>query len=216
MAGKCGGGASAIRAGTQGPKQGDGSMLELLTGRWWWLLVRGIVAILFGLAAFLVPGVTLGVLILLFGIFAIVDGVILIVFGRRAGMKWYWSALAGLVSIAAGVVALYWPGITAVALLWVIAFWAILNGIFQMLTAIEIRKEVEGEWVLFLAGILAVLFGVVLLFRPGAGALAVLWLIGTFAILLGILMIILSFRLKGLQDRVRNAGETIRERRADV
>lgn len=189
-------------------------MLELLTGRWWWLLVRGIVAILFGLAAFFLPGVTLLSLIFLFGVFAIVDGVTLIVFGRRAGMKWYWSALAGLVSIAAGVVAIAWPGISAVALLWVIAFWAVLTGLFQILTAIEIRKEVEGEWALFLAGLLAVVFGIILFFRPGAGALAVLWLIGTFAILLGILMVILSFRLKGLQARVRDAGEAIREARS--
>jgi uncharacterized membrane protein HdeD (DUF308 family) len=188
-------------------------MLELLTGRWWWLLVRGIVAILFGLAAFFLPGVTLLGLIYLFGVFAIVDGVTLIVFGRRAGMKWYWSALAGLVSIAAGVVAFAWPGLSAVALLWVIAFWAILNGIFQILTAIEIRKEVEGEWVLFLAGALAVAFGVILLFRPGAGVFAVLWLIGTFAILLGILMIILSFKLKGLQGRVKDAREAIQDAR---
>ena len=191
-------------------------MLELLTGRWWWLLVRGIVAILFGLAAFFLPGVTLLALIYLFGVFAIVDGVTLIVFGRRAGMKWYWSALAGLVSIAAGVVAIAWPGLSAVALLWVIAFWAILNGLFQILTAIEIRKEVEGEWVLFLAGILAVAFGVILLFRPGAGALAVLWLIGTFAILLGILMIVLSFKLKGLQGRVKDAREAIRDARGGM
>jgi uncharacterized membrane protein HdeD (DUF308 family) len=152
-------------------------------------------------------------LIFLFGVFAIVDGVTLIVFGRRAGMKWYWSALAGLVSIAAGVVAFAWPGLSAVALLWVIAFWAILNGIFQILTAIEIRKEVEGEWVLFLAGALAVAFGVILLFRPGAGVFAVLWLIGTFAILLGILMIILSFKLKGLQGRVKDAREAIQDAR---
>jgi len=190
-------------------------MLELLTGRWWWMLVRGIVAILFGLAAFFLPGVTLLALIYMFGVFAIVDGVTLLVFGRRAGMKWYWSALAGLVSIAAGVVAIAWPGISAVALVWVIAFWAILNGFFQVLTAIEIRKEVEGEWVLFLAGVLAILFGVILLFRPGAGALAVLWLIGTFAILLGILMIILSFKLKGLQGKVKDAREAIQEARGN-
>jgi len=188
-------------------------MLELLTGRWWWLLVRGIVAILFGLAAFFLPGVTLLSLVFLFGVFAIVDGITFLVFGRRAGMKWYWSALAGIVSIAAGIAVIAWPGISSIALLWVIAFWAILNGIFQILTAIEIRKEVEGEWVLYLAGALAVAFGVILLFRPGAGALAVLWLIGTFAILLGILMIILSFKLKGLQGRVKDARETIQDAR---
>ncbi len=188
-------------------------MLELLTGRWWWLLVRGIVAILFGLAALFLPGRTAAALVLLFGVFAVVDGVILIVFGRRAGMKWYWSALAGLVSLIAGVIALTAPGAMAIAIVWVIAFWAILNGIFQILTAIEIRKEVEGEWMLFLAGVLAILFGVVALFRPGAGILAIVTVLGVFAILLGILMVLLAFRLKGLQEKVREAREAIGEAR---
>lgn len=189
-------------------------MLELLTGRWWWLTVRGLVAILFGVVALLMPGRTAAVLILLFGVFAIVDGVTLIAFGRRAGTKWYWSALAGFVSIAAGIVVLGRPGLAAVAAVWIIAIWAILNGILHILAAIEIRKEVEGEWVMVLAGILAVLFGVILLSRPDVGILAVVWLIGTFAILLGILMILLSFRLKGLQGRVRDAREAVQERRA--
>ncbi len=186
-------------------------MLQMLTRRWWWMLVRGIAAILFGIACFAVPGMTLWVLVTLFAAYAIVDGAAMIVFGRRTG-KWIWYALAGLVSMVAGVYAIANPGISAIALVWVIGIWAILNGFFEVMAAIEIRKEVEGEWVLALAGVLSILFGLVLLFRPGAGALAVVWIIGAFAILLGILMVILSFKLKGLQGRVKDVVEKVEKK----
>jgi uncharacterized membrane protein HdeD (DUF308 family) len=114
--------------------------------------------------------------------------------------------------MAAGVIAIAWPGISAMALLWVIAAWAILSGIFQILAGWEIRKEVEGEWVLFVGGVLAIIFGLILFFRPGAGALSVVWLIGTFMILFGILQVILSFKLKGLQGRAKDVREAVEER----
>ncbi len=183
-------------------------MLALLSRRWWWMLVRGIAAILFGIAAFTWPGLTIWALVLLFAGYAIVDGASMIVFGRRMG-NWFWYGLAGLVSMAAGVIAIAWPGITAMALLWVIAAWAILNGIFQIMAGMEIRKEVEGEWVFFVGGALAILFGLILVFRPGTGALGVVWLIGTFMILVGILQVVLSFKLKGLQARVKDVVENL-------
>ena len=186
-------------------------MLDLLTKRWWWILVRGIAAILFGIAAFAWPGLTIWALVILFAGYAIVDGASMIVFGRRLG-NWFWYALAGLVSMAAGVVAIAWPGITSMALLWVIAAWAILSGIFQIMSGIEIRKAVEGEWVLYVGGALAILFGLMLFFRPGAGALSVVWLIGTFMILFGILQVILSFKLKGLQGDVKDMKEAVQDR----
>lgn len=186
-------------------------MLDLLSKRWWWILVRGIAAILFGIAAFAWPGLTIWALVMLFAAYAIVDGASMIVFGRRLG-NWFWYALAGLVSMAAGVIAIAWPGITSMALLWVIAAWAILSGIFQIMSGIEIRKAVEGEWVLYVGGALAILFGLVLFFRPGAGALSVVWLIGMFMILFGILQVILSFKLKGLQGDVKDFKEAVQDR----
>ena len=186
-------------------------MLDLLKKRWWWILVRGIAAILFGIATFAWPGLTIWALVMLFAAYAIVDGASMIVFGRRLG-NWFWYALAGLVSMAAGVIAIAWPGITSMALLWVIAAWAILTGIFQIMSGIEIRKAVEGEWVLYVGGALAILFGLMLFFRPGAGALSVVWLIGTFMILFGILQVILSFKLKGLQGDVKDFKEAVQDR----
>ena len=186
-------------------------MLDLLSKRWWWILVRGIAAILFGIAAFAWPGLTIWALVMLFAAYAIVDGASMIVFGRRLG-NWFWYALAGLVSMAAGVIAIAWPGITSMALLWVIAAWAILSGIFQIMAGIEIRKAVEGEWVLYVGGALAILFGLMLFFRPGAGALSVVWLIGTFMILFGILQVILSFKLKGLHGDVKDFKEAVQDR----
>ena len=186
-------------------------MLDLLTRRWWWMLVRGIAAILFGIACFVWPGFTVWALVMLFAAYAIVDGAAMIVFGRKLG-SWFWYALAGLVSMAAGVIAIAWPGISAMALLWVIAAWAILSGIFQIMAGWDIRKEVEGEWVLFVGGVLAILFGLLLFLRPGAGALSVVWLIGTFMILFGILQIILSFKLKGLQGRVKDVRKAAEDR----
>ena len=186
-------------------------MLDLLSKRWWWILVRGIAAILFGIAAFAWPGLTIWALVMLFAAYAIVDGASMIVFGRRLG-NWFWYALAGLVSMAAGVIAIAWPGITSMALLWVIAAWAILSGIFKIMSGIEIRKAVEGEWVLYVGGALAILFGLMLFFRPGAGALSVVWLIGTFMILFGILQVILSFKLKGLHGDVKDFKEAVQDR----
>ena len=186
-------------------------MLDLLSKRWWWILVRGIAAILFGIAAFAWPTLTIWALVMLFAAYAIVDGASMIVFGRRLG-NWFWYALAGLVSMAAGVIAIAWPGITSMALLWVIAAWAILSGIFQIMSGIEIRKAVEGEWVLYVGGALAILFGLMLFFRPGAGALSVVWLIGTFMILFGILQVILSFKLKGLHGDVKDFKEAVQDR----
>lgn len=186
-------------------------MLDLLQKRWWWILVRGIAAILFGIACFAMPGFTIWALVMLFAAYAIVDGAAMIVFGRKLG-SWFWYALAGLVSMAAGVIAIAWPGISAMALLWVIAAWAILSGIFQIMAGWDIRKEVEGEWVLFVGGVLAILFGLLLFLRPGAGALSVVWLIGTFMILFGILQVILSFKLRGLQKDLKHAKEAVEER----
>ena len=178
-------------------------MIAQLVRNWWLFLIRGIAAILFGLAAFLWPEITLAVLVLLFGAYALVDGIFAIIAGiaaRREQERWWMMILVGLAGIATGVLTFFWPDITALVLLYFIAGWAIVMGIFQIAAAIRLRREIEGEWLLILAGIASVIFGVLMVIRPGAGALAVIWLIGIYALLFGILMIVLAFRLRGLRD----------------
>lgn len=178
-------------------------MLQTLAQNWWAIALRGVFAVLFGLGAFLWPGITLAVLVLFYGAYLIVDGILAVVWAiaRRRGGAFPWGMfLAGLASIGAGLVTFLWPGVTALALLYLIAVWAIIRGIFEIIAAFHLRRELRNEWLLALNGVLSVLLGVALVVAPGAGALAVLWLIGVFAIVVGILMIILGFRLKGLKD----------------
>lgn len=178
-------------------------MLQTLARNWWAIVLRGIFAVLFGLGTFLWPGITLAVLVLLYGGYLFIDGILAILWtlarGRQGAFPWG-VLLAGLASLAAGVLTLLWPGVTALVLLYLIAAWAIIRGIFEILAAFHLRRELRNEWLLALNGALAVLFGIVLIVAPGAGALAVLWLIGSFAIVVGIVMIALGFRLKGLKD----------------
>jgi uncharacterized membrane protein HdeD (DUF308 family) len=135
---------------------------------------------------------------LLYAAFAFSDGVFAIIAAFRDGItnsRW-WLGLVGLFGIAAGVAAVAWPGLTALVLLFMIAFWSIAIGIAEIVGAIRLRKEIEGEWWLVLSGVLSVLFGIALLMRPAAGALAVVWLIGSFAIAYGVLTIGLALRLR--------------------
>jgi uncharacterized membrane protein HdeD (DUF308 family) len=184
-------------------------MLHLLSRNWWAVLLRGICAVLFGLVAFTWPGITLAVLILFFGAYVLVDGVFAVVssFGKKEGGKFPWSMfVVGLISIVAGVITLVLPGLTALVLLYLIAAWAIVRGIFEVVAAVELRKQIEGEWFLVFAGLASVVFGVLMMFWPGAGALALLWLIGIFAIIFGVVMIILAFKLRGLKKRVEHVA----------
>jgi len=178
-------------------------MLQTLARNWWAIVLRGIFAVLFGLGTFLWPGITLAILVLLYGGYLFIDGILAVLWAlaRRREGSFSWEVfLVGLASLAAGVLTLLWPGVTAIALLYLIAAWAIVRGIFEILAAFHLRRELTNEWLLALNGALSVLLGVVLIVAPGAGALAVLWLIGSFAIVVGILMIALGFRLKGLKD----------------
>jgi uncharacterized membrane protein HdeD (DUF308 family) len=178
-------------------------MLQTLARNWWAIVLRGVFAVLFGLGAFLWPGITLAVLVLLYGAYLLADGILAVVWalaGRRAGPFPWGVFLAGLASIVGGLAAFFWPGLTALVLLYVIAAWAIVRGVFEIIAAFHLRRELTNEWLLALNGALSVLFGILLIAAPGTGALAVLWLIGTFAIIVGVVMIVLGFRLKGLQD----------------
>jgi uncharacterized membrane protein HdeD (DUF308 family) len=177
-----------------------GSLLTAIADHWWVLLLRGIAAIIFGILAIIWPGVTLLSLTLLWGAFTLVDGVAALytaAFGKSgaASSRW-WLAIVGVVGIIAAGIAFLYPGMTALVLLWFIASWAIVIGVMQVIGAIQLRKEIEGEWLLALNGILSIAFGLLLFIRPGEGALAVIWLIGVYAIAIGILLAVLAFRVK--------------------
>ena len=176
-------------------------MLIVFTGSWWAMVLRGIAAIVFGVLAFIWPHITLSVLILLFGAYALVDGIFSIIAGIKThseNKRWWLLLILGLLSVAAGVYAFIMPAITAFILLVLIASWAIVTGAFEIAAAIQMRKHITGEWLLALSGIISILFGAMLLYNPVAGALAVVWLIGIYAVVSGILLLALGVKLRGL------------------
>lgn len=180
-------------------------MLRTLAQNWWAIVLRGVVAVLFGLAAFAWPGLTLAALVLLFGLYALVEGVLAVLWAlvnRRAGAFPWGVFLAGLAGIVFGVLTLLSPGLTALAVLYLIATWAIVRGVFEIVAAVHLRREIDNEWLLGLSGLLSVILGIFMILAPGAGALAVVWWIGAFAIVVGVLTIFLGFRLKALRDRL--------------
>src|SRR5262245_9311159 len=180
-------------------------MLRLMARNWWLLVLRGVFAILFGLIAWTMPGVTLRALILIWGAYAFLDGVLAFVaaFFGSAGSPWWVLVFEGLVGIAAAGAAFFFPGVTAVVLLLVIAMWAIITGILEIVEAIRLRKEIEGEFWLGLAGAGSVVFGLLLIARPGLGALAVVWMIGLYALLFGGVLVALGFRMRALKSTLQ-------------
>lgn len=178
-----------------------GTIADLFASHWWVLALRGLAAVIFGVLAFIWPGITLFALVVLFGAYALVNGVLSLYLAAKApkGYPRFGSLIfGGLLSIAAAVITFFWPGLTALGLLIVIAAWAIANGVLEIYAAIKLRKVITGEWLLVLAGILSIIFGVLLLLNPIAGAVAVVWLIGAFALAFGILLIVLAFRMRHL------------------
>jgi len=182
------------------PPFGRLPLVRALAENWWLLLLRGIASIIFGVLAFVWPGLTLLALVLLWGAYALVDGGIALwaaISGRGAerASRW-WLAIVGIVGLLAGLVAFASPGLTAFVLLMFIAAWAIVIGALEIWGAIQLRKEIAGEWWLILSGVLSIAFGVLMITRPGSGALALVWVIALFAILHGCTLIALAFRLK--------------------
>jgi len=174
-------------------------MVRSLSQNWWLVLLRGILAILFGLSAFVWPGITWLTLIVLFGIYAIVDGLVAVGTGlarTKDSPRWWTFLLEGLISIGAGVIALIWPGLTGLILVYMIASWAVITGIFEIAAAIRLRNEITNEWVLALGGMISVALGLLLFFQPAAGGLAIIWTIAGYALIFGVLLVILGFRLR--------------------
>jgi uncharacterized membrane protein HdeD (DUF308 family) len=181
--------------------------VDTLAHNWGAVLIRGILAILFGVITFVAPGMSLAVLVLLFGAYAFVDGVLAVVsaFRRRESDHWAMMLLEGLVGIGAGLVTLFWPGLTALALLYVIGAWAMVTGAFEIAAAIRLRKVLHDEWLLVLGGLASIGLGVLLFAYPGPGALALILWIGAYALVFGVLLVGLAFRLRSW-DRVHPFG----------
>jgi uncharacterized membrane protein HdeD (DUF308 family) len=180
-------------------------LLHAIARNWWVVLLRGISALLFGILTLAWPGITLLFLIVLFGCYAMVDGFTAIAVGLTGGNRgapWWQMILTGMLSVAAGVVAFVWPGETAVILLIVIGAWSIVRGIAEIAAAIRLRSVIRNEWLLILSGVCSILFGIILFARPRLGALAVLWVIATYAMIAGVLLIGLAFRLRALKGAI--------------
>jgi uncharacterized membrane protein HdeD (DUF308 family) len=172
---------------------------ETLSKNWWAVLLRGLAAIAFGLATLFAPGISIAALIILFGAYALVDGLLAIISAvRRRGThdRWGLLVLEGIVGVGAAVFTVLWPGLTVLSLLFIIAGWAIVTGVLEISSAIVLRKQITGEWLLVLSGVASVVFGVVLFLFPAAGAVAIALLIGSYALVFGLILVGLAFRLR--------------------
>jgi uncharacterized membrane protein HdeD (DUF308 family) len=171
--------------------------MEIIARHWWIFLVRGIAGLLFGVLTLIWPRSSLFALVILFGAYALVDGVFTLVLAMGARSR-RWGALIfhGIAGVAAGVITLLWPGLSALALLMVIAAWAVVTGVAAIAAAIRLRKQIQGEWLLATTGALAIIFGVLLFLFPGPGALALVLWIGAWAIVTGAFILALAFRLR--------------------
>jgi uncharacterized membrane protein HdeD (DUF308 family) len=174
-------------------------MARSLSQNWWLVVLRGISGILFGILAFVWPAITWLTLIVMFGVYAIVDGIIAIVSGlsrTNESPRWWVFLVEGLLGIGAGIVALVWPGVTSLVLIYMIASWAVITGILELAAAIRLRNEISNEWMLGLGGLVSIGLGVLLFFQPAAGGLAIIWIIAAYALIFGVLLVILGVRLR--------------------
>lgn len=180
-------------------------MGTILSRSWWAVALSGVAAVLFGLLAFSLPGLVLASLVILFGAFALIDGIFHIISaveGIEHHESWVWPLARGIVGVLAGLVTFTFPRLTAVALLILIAVWAIASGATEIFAAIELRKAIAGEWLLLGLGVISVLFGLLIILRPATGALALIGLIGAYAIIVGVMRISLAFRLRSLRHKL--------------
>jgi uncharacterized membrane protein HdeD (DUF308 family) len=176
-------------------------MFSIFTKNWWVFALRGLFALVFGVLALVWPEITLISLVTMFGVFVLLDGILDLVAGfasTSTNKRWWVMILEGLLDIGVAMLTFFWPNITAVVLLYLIAAWSVIMGIMEIIAAIQIRKEIEDEWRMILSGAISVLFGIVLFIYPGASAISMVWLIGVFAIFFGVLLILLAFRLRKL------------------
>ena len=176
-------------------------MLEKISRNWWMFALRGVVAIIFGVVAFAQPEQALQALVLVFGAYALVDGIFAMFAGiasYRYFERWWAVLLEGVAGVVIGLLTFFWPNITALVLVYFIAAWALITGIFEIVAAIQLRRVITGERMLILGGLVSILFGVLLFVFPAAGAVSVIWMIGIYAIVFGISLIIFAFRVRSL------------------
>jgi uncharacterized membrane protein HdeD (DUF308 family) len=186
-------------------------MLDAFGKNWWALVIQGILAILFGIGALLLPGLTLATLVAIFGATAMLDGAIALVAAFTAAgpdtPRW-WFISRGLIGILAGVAAFAWPGLTALLLIFVVAARFLLNGLIEIVAAVAMRKEPEHEWLLVVSAVLSIIAGIWFFAAPGDGAIALAWLIGLFAIMIGATLVGLGLRLRGVRSHLQESGRT--------
>lgn len=174
-------------------------MATVLARHWWALALRGVVAVIFGLIAFFIPGATLVALTVLFGAYALIDGFFSLVAAVRSGGRgehWWALLFEGIVGIGAAAVTILYPGLTLLVLIYIIGGWAIVTGILEISAAVRLRRFIRGEWLLVLGGIASIVFGILLFLAPGPGAIVLAWWIGAYVFVFGLLMIGLAFRLR--------------------
>lgn len=188
------------------------TLLQSYTRNWWMVLIRGILAALFGILAIILPGAVLLSLVLIFGAFILVDGVLALVAAFRAAehrRNFGLLIVEGILGIVVGVIALWHPGIAAAALVIIIGFWAVVGGLVEIVQAVEMRRQINNEWLLILGGLASVIFGILLFIFPASGVVALVWVMGIYAIFFGFTQIGLSFRLRNLHQGLptnRTAG----------
>jgi uncharacterized membrane protein HdeD (DUF308 family) len=178
-------------------------MASELARNWWLVALRGVIGILFGIGAFVWPGATLAALVIVFGAYVFVDGIFAVVAGigmRRQLSLWWLIVLEGAAGIVLGLLTFRSPDTTALVLLTFIAAWSIITGIFEIASALRLRKVIANEWLMILSGILSIIFGILLIAQPSAGAISIVWLLGGYALIFGILTLMLAFRLRGMRD----------------
>jgi uncharacterized membrane protein HdeD (DUF308 family) len=179
-------------------------MLGLVARDWWVFALRGIAALVFGILAFIWPETTLTVLVFLFGAYVLVDGVSLLVAlvrGDDVARRHGWAVgIMGVLGIVAGVVTFAWPGLTALSLLYLVAFWAIATGAFQVIAAIQLRRELDNEFWMALGGVASIVFGALLVASPGAGLISLVWLVGIWSVVFGVSSLGLAYRLHGIDS----------------
>jgi uncharacterized membrane protein HdeD (DUF308 family) len=176
-----------------------------LSRNWWLLALRGVAGILFGIAAFVWPESALTALVFVFGAYVFVDGIFALIAGigmRRQLSLWWLIVLEGVAGIILGLLTFRSPDITALVLLTFIVAWSIITGIFEIATALRLRKVIANEWLLILSGVVSIIFGILLIAQPAAGAISIVWLLGGYALLLGILTLMLAFCVRGLRDTI--------------
>ena len=181
------------------------ALLKDLSDHWWVILLRGIAGVIFAVLAFGWPGATLLALVYVWGAYAIIDGAFalyLTYLADRQQLRWWPYLLEGLVGIGAGIVAFVRPGMTELALLFLIAAWAIVTGVAEMIAAVDLRKQIDDVWLLGLSGAFSIIFGVLVALQPNAGEVAIVWTIGVYALVFGVTLIALAFRVRSLGQQL--------------